>query len=44
MKLLSICLLAAAFLTFLTGCASDDSRGYSPGQLQAQHSTFDPPR
>ena len=42
MKLLSICLLAA-FLTFLSGCASgDDSRGYSPGQLQAQHSSFLP--
>jgi len=43
MKLLSIYLFAAAFLTLLSGCASDeDSRGYSPGQLRAQHSTFDP--
>jgi hypothetical protein len=43
MKLLSICLLAAAFLTFLSGCASDYySGGYSPGQIRAQHSTFVP--
>jgi hypothetical protein len=43
MKLLSICLLAAAFLTFLSGCAQQtDSSGYSPGQLRAQRSSFDP--
>ena len=37
MKLLSICLLAAAFLTFLSGCAQQtDSAGYSPGQRRAQ--------
>jgi hypothetical protein len=42
MKLLSICLFAAAVLTFLSGCASEsDSSGYSPGQLRAQHSSFD---
>jgi hypothetical protein len=45
MKLLSICLFAAALFTFLSGCASDPySGGYSPGQIQAQHSSFDPTR
>ncbi|MEY2562987.1 MAG: hypothetical protein QOH88_1180 [Verrucomicrobiota bacterium] len=43
MKLFSICLLAAVFLTFFSGCASDD-RGYSSGQLQAQRAVFEPPR
>ena len=43
MKLLSICLFAAALLTFLSGCASEvDSSGYSPGQQRAQYSSFDP--
>jgi hypothetical protein len=43
MKLFSICLFAVVLVTFLSGCASDsDSRGYSPGQLRAQHSAFDP--
>ena len=43
MKLLSICLLAAAFLTFLSGCAQvTDSQGYSPGQRRAQGADFDP--
>lgn len=43
MKLLSICLFAAALLTFLSGCASEnESSGYSPGQVRAQHSSFDP--
>ncbi len=42
MKLLSTCLLAAALFTFLSGCASEESQGYSPGQIQAQHSVFDP--
>jgi hypothetical protein len=43
MKLLSICLFAVVLVTFLSGCASDsDSRGYSPGQLRAQHSQYDP--
>ena len=42
MKLLSTCLFAAAFLTFLSGCAQNDSRGYSPGQIRAQHSAFEP--
>jgi hypothetical protein len=42
MKLLLTCLLAAAFLTFLTGCVTQqvDSNGYSPGQERAQHSEF----
>jgi hypothetical protein len=45
MKLLSTCLFAAAFLTFLSGCASDnDSRGYSPGQIRAQNSAYEPHR
>jgi hypothetical protein len=45
MKLLSTCLFAAAFLTFLPGCAQQtDSNGYSPGQVRAQHSAFDPTR
>lgn len=44
MKLLPICLFAAAALvTFLSGCASQtDSSGYSPGQLRAQQSSYDP--
>lgn len=43
MKVLSICLMAAGLLTFLCGCAQEtDSSGYSPGQVRAQHSTFDP--
>ena len=43
MKLLPICLFAVALLTFLSGCASEtDSSGYSPGQLRAQQSSFDP--
>ena len=44
MKLLSICLFAAALLTFLSGCANQevDSSGYSPGQRRAQYSSFDP--
>jgi hypothetical protein len=43
MKLLSICLFAAALLTFLSGCVSEvDSSGYSPGQERARHSNFDP--
>jgi len=44
MKLLSICLFAAAFLTFLSGCANRevDESGYSPGQRRAQYSNFDP--
>jgi hypothetical protein len=45
MKLLLTCLFAAAFLTFLSGCAQQtDSNGYSPGQVSAQHSEFEPPR
>jgi hypothetical protein len=44
MKLLSICLFAAALLTFLSGCANQevDENGYSPGQERARHSSFDP--
>jgi hypothetical protein len=43
MKLLSICLLAAAFLTFLSGCAQvTDSQGYTSGQRRAQSADFDP--
>jgi len=45
MKLLLTCLFAAAFLTFLSGCAQQtNSEGYSPGQVRAQHSEFDAPR
>ena len=46
MKLLSTCLLAAAFLTFLSGCVTQqtDSNGYSPGQVRAQHSVYEPGR
>jgi hypothetical protein len=46
MKLLLICLLAAAFLTFLSGCVTQqvDSNGYSPGQERAQNSTYQPGR
>ena len=41
MKLLLTCLSAAAFLTFLSGCAQQtDSNGYSPGQVRAQHSEY----
>ena len=42
MKLLSICLFAAGLLAFLSGCASGDSGYYSPGQLAAQHSSYEP--
>ena len=43
MKLFFTCLLAAAFLTFLSGCAQQtDSSGYSPGQVRARHSSYDP--
>jgi hypothetical protein len=46
MKLLSICLLAAAFLTFLSGCVTQytDSQGYTSGQRRAQHSDYQPGR
>lgn len=45
MKLLSTCLFAAAFLTFLSGCASESSsRDYTPDQIRAQHSSFETPR
>ena len=45
MKLLLTCLLAAAFLTFLSGCASEsDSSGYSSGQIRAQNSAYEPHR
>jgi uncharacterized lipoprotein YajG len=43
MKLLSTCLFAAAFLTLLSGCAQQtDSRGYTPGQVRAQNSAYEP--
>jgi hypothetical protein len=43
MKLLSICLLAAAFLTLFSGCAQQtDAEGYTSGQRRAQYSEFDP--
>ena len=42
MKLFLICLLAASALTFLSGCATDDSRGYSEGQIRAQHANYNP--
>jgi hypothetical protein len=42
MKLLSICLLGAAFLTFLSGCASEGNAHYSSGQLRAQNAVYDP--
>jgi hypothetical protein len=43
MKPLSICLLAAAFLTFLSGCVSQpvNSEGYTSGQMRAQNSAYD---
>jgi hypothetical protein len=44
MKLLSICLLAAAFVTFLSGCASESNAHYSSGQVRAQHSAYEPRR
>ncbi len=43
MKLLSICLFAAGLLAFLSGCASD-SGYYTPGQVAAQHSSYEPGR
>jgi hypothetical protein len=42
MKLFLICFLAAGALTFLSGCATDDSRAYSEGQIRAQHSSYNP--
>jgi hypothetical protein len=43
MKLLSICLIAAALLSCLTGCASSDSEGgYGAHQQMAQHAGYDP--
>ena len=41
-KLLSICLFAAGLLAFLSGCASGDSGGYTPSQIAAQHSRYEP--
>ena len=40
MKLLSTCLLAAAFLTFLSGCVTEDeSRRSSLGEVKTQDLT-----
>ena len=44
MKLLPICLFAAGLLAFLSGCASNDSGYYTPSQIAAQHSTYEPGR
>ena len=42
MKLLLICVFAGALLTLISGCATDPyGGGYSPGQVAAQHSTYD---
>ncbi len=41
MRLL-LCLLAAALLTLLSGCASGDTGYYTPSQVAAQHSGYDP--
>ncbi|MDQ6622634.1 MAG: hypothetical protein M3Y86_04010 [Verrucomicrobiota bacterium] len=42
MKLFSLCLLAIALGTFFTGCASEDNGYYTPTQVAAQHSGYDP--
>ena len=41
MKPYSICLMAASLLVFFSGCAAEDA-GYSPSQIAAQHSEYDP--
>jgi PBP1b-binding outer membrane lipoprotein LpoB len=43
MKLLSIWLMAAAFLTLLSGCATDDGpHNLTPRQEAETHGSFDP--
>lgn len=42
MKLLPICLLALALITFLPGCASEETGHYTPSQMAAQHADYDP--
>jgi 3-methyladenine DNA glycosylase Mpg len=45
MKLLSTCLLAAAFVTFLSGCVTEtESYRSVPGDERMQHSKYDTPR
>lgn len=45
MKLLSTCLLAAAFLTFLSGCVTEvESRRSSLGEVKTKHSKYDLPQ
>ncbi len=43
MKFWPIYLIGIALLPFLSGCASSESSGgYTPTQLAAQHSGYDP--
>jgi hypothetical protein len=42
MKLLPICLIAGAILTFLSGCAGESGGYYTPSQIEAQHAGYDP--
>jgi hypothetical protein len=46
MKLLSICLLAAAFLTFLSGCVTEytDSQGYTSRKKPPRNAVYEPQR
>jgi len=42
MKPLALLVLAIAAINLFAGCASEDSGYYTPSQVAAQHSGYDP--